>query len=93
MRRLLFLPVFAMLAMPAFAESINVKVDGMVCAFCAQGIEHLFGEEPSVEKVHVDIDKGEVQLTTHEGKDLSDARIKELVGKAGYDAGAIARAE
>ncbi len=90
MKRFFLTAVLTLFAVPAFAESITVKVDGMVCAFCAAGVEQVFTEEKGVEKVHVDLDKSALELTTKDGA-LSDARIKELVDKAGFTATTIER--
>jgi len=85
----------AMLAMGmagnAWAEDITVKVDGMVCAFCAAGIEQLFTDEPGVKSVKVDLDNAQVKVTTDEGAALSDARVGEIIKKAGFEAGATTR--
>jgi len=62
----------------------TVNVDGMVCSFCAQGIEKKFAKLPEVEKVEVNLGKKQVSLTMKEGQDLSDAKITELLQEAGY---------
>lgn len=78
-------------ATAAMAEAIIVKVDGMVCAFCASGIEQLFTDEPGVKTVHVDLDASTVELSTDDATPLSDTRIRELITKSGFDAGEITR--
>jgi copper chaperone CopZ len=75
----------------AWAENITVKVDGMVCAFCAAGIEQLFTDEPGVKAVKVDLDNAQVSVTTDDGVSLSDARVAEIIKKSGFEAGAITR--
>ena len=90
MRRLFFVAM-VFTAAPAWAETITIRIDGMVCAFCANGIEQLFGDEAAVENVEVDIDQGRARITTKRDATLTDARIKELVNEAGYDAGEITR--
>jgi mercuric ion binding protein len=86
-----FLVLTLLLSAPAFAETIDVKVDGMVCAFCAAGIEQLFTDEPAVKKVHVDLDQSTLEINTKENAALTDARITELVEKAGFTASSITR--
>ena len=78
-----------LLAASASAETVTVKVDGMVCAFCATGLEQLFTDEPGVEAVHVDLDASVVHLTTSQS--VTDARIKTLVEKAGFETSGIDR--
>ena len=85
------LAVFAGLIGSGFAETINTTVDGMVCAFCATGIEKTFRKQPEVESVHVDLPKKLVTVKTKPGKTLSDAKIKEIVTYSGYTMGKIVR--
>ena len=65
-------------------DSIVVKVQGMVCDFCAQGVEKGFKENKEVKKVKVDLDKMEVELEFHEGKSLSDSVIEEKINSSGF---------
>ena len=74
-----------MLALPAFAETVKVGVDGMVCAFCAQGIEKKFKENPAVESCKVDLDKKEVNITLKKDKKLSDDDVRKAIKEAGYN--------
>jgi len=75
----------------AFAETIKTTVNGMVCAFCATGIEKTFRKQPEVESVHVDLPKKLVTVKTKQGKTLPDAKIKEIVTYSGYTMGKIVR--
>lgn len=77
----------------AFAETITTTVHGMVCAFCATGIEKTFRKQPEVESVKVDLDSKTVTVRTRPGKTLDDAKIKEIVTYSGYTMGKIARAK
>ena len=73
------------------AETITTTVNGMVCAFCATGIEKTFRKQPEVATVHVDLPKKTVTVTTKPGKTLSDAKVKEIVTYSGYTMGKIVR--
>ena len=73
------------------AETITTTVKGMVCAFCATGIEKTFRKQPEVATVHVDLPKKTVTITTKPGKKLNDAKIKEVVTYSGYTMGRIVR--
>ena len=73
------------------AETIHTTVNGMVCAFCATGIEKTFRKQPEVASVKVDLPKKQVVIHTKPGKTLSDAKIKEVVTYSGYTMGAIIR--
>ena len=73
------------------AETIHTTVNGMVCAFCATGIEKTFRKQPEVESVKVDLPSKQVTIKTKAGKILSDAKIKEVVTYSGYTMGKIVR--
>jgi copper chaperone CopZ len=73
------------------AETITTTVNGMVCAFCATGIEKTFRKQPEVAKVKVDLPKKQVVITTKPGQTLSDAKVKEVVTYSGYTMGKIHR--
>ena len=77
----------------ALAETITTNVNGMVCAFCATGIEKTFRKQPEVAIVKVDLPRKRVIITTKPGRTLSDAKIKEVVTYSGYTMGNIARAK
>jgi mercuric ion binding protein len=74
-----------------FAETIHTTVNGMVCAFCATGIEKTFRKQPEVQSVNVDLPSKQVTIKTKPGKTLSDAKVKEIVTYSGYTMGKIVR--
>ena len=88
---LLVISVLVALSSAAFAETITTTVNGMVCAFCATGIEKTFRKQPEVATVHVDLPTKTVTITTKPEKTLSDAKIKEIVTYSGYTMGKIVR--
>jgi copper chaperone CopZ len=90
-RILLTLIILGGLSGAGLAETIETTVNGMVCAFCATGIEKTFKKQPEVASVHVDLPKKTVTITTKPGKTLSDAKIKEVVTYSGYTMGKIVR--
>ncbi len=67
-------------------EELKVGVKGMVCAFCAQGIEKKFKAEPDVEKINVSLENKYVKITFKDGKRLSNERIAELLKDSGFEA-------
>jgi copper chaperone CopZ len=79
------------LASSAWAETITTTVHGMVCAFCATGIEKTFRRQPEVATVKVDLPQKRVVITTKPGRTLSDDKIKEVVTYSGYKMGEIVR--
>ncbi|MBK8197817.1 MAG: heavy-metal-associated domain-containing protein [Acidobacteria bacterium] len=79
-------------AMEAGAGEILVaKVNGLVCDFCAQSIRKTFGKEDAVQKVYVNLDKGEVRIDLKPGKSMDDAAIEKLIRKSGYSLVSIDR--
>ena len=73
------------------AETIRTTVNGMVCAFCATGIEKTFRKQSEVESVKVDLKERLVTIKTKPGKTLTDAKVKEIVTYSGYTMGKIVR--
>lgn len=94
---LTFFAALILITPPSFAEDkkndIVVKVNGMVCDFCAQSLQKVFGKEESVNSIDVSLDDQTVTVDTKEGQDLSDERIKELIEWGGYDFVSIERAD
>jgi copper chaperone CopZ len=85
MRTLLILSVLlATFAGAARAETIIATVDGMVCAFCATGIEKTFKAQPGVESVEVDLGSKLVTIHTAPKQTLADKTVKKLITDAGY---------
>ena len=71
---------------PAFAaESIKASVNGMVCAFCAQGIEKRLSKMPATKSVFVDLKKKIVAVEAREGQSLNGKAITAEITDAGYD--------
>jgi cation transport ATPase len=75
----------------AAADTIKTSVNGMVCAFCATGIEKTFKAQPEVKTVTVDLQKKLVTIQTKEGQTIDDGKLKKLFGNTGYSVVAIAR--
>jgi len=73
------------------ADTIRATVNGMVCGFCATGIEKTFRAQPEVKTVDVDLEKRLVTIQTKQGQTLDDSKIKKLLGNAGYSVVAVAR--
>lgn len=63
---------------------ITIKVKGMVCAFCAQGIEKNFTALKEVKTTKVDLDKMEVYIELNKGKSISKEVVKKTVIDAGF---------
>jgi copper chaperone CopZ len=75
----------------AQAGTIEVKVNGMVCSLCAQGIQKKFKAESAVNKLNVDLDNKIVVIDTKEGQDLEDSVVTKIITEAGYNVASIER--
>ncbi|MCR5882338.1 cation transporter [Rhizobacter sp. J219] len=70
----------------AFAvTSVKASVNGMVCAFCAQGIEKRLSKLPAAQAVHVDLKQKIVAVEAKEGQTLDLKVITAEITDAGYD--------
>ena len=84
--KLIALCVASITATASFStESIKVTVNGMVCAFCAQGIEKRLGALPATQAVFVDLKKRVVAVEAKAGQKLDDKLIRAEITDAGYD--------
>jgi copper chaperone CopZ len=77
----------------AHAKTIQVTVDGLVCAFCAQGIEKKMKAQPATDKVFVSLEKKIVAVSLKDGQDISDDKLKAEIADAGYVVKGIARSD
>jgi len=75
----------------AAADTIRVTVNGMVCGFCATGIEKTFRAQPEVKTVDVDLKNKVVTIHTREGQTIDDSKIKKLLTGAGYSVTGIVK--
>lgn len=70
----------------AFAvTTVKASVNGMVCAFCAQGIEKRLSKLPATQAVHVDLKQKIVAVEAKEGQTLDLKVITAEITDAGYD--------
>ncbi len=83
--------LIALMTTSANAEIIKASVNGMVCSFCATGIEKTFKAQPSVSDVKVDLETKLVTINTKLDQKLDDVTVKKLIGDAGYSVTNITR--
>jgi copper chaperone CopZ len=77
----------------ASAETIEMKVHGMVCGFCAQGIEKSLRKHPATSDVLVSLENKLVVVQTHDGREIPDAVLTKAIKDAGYDLKEISRSQ
>lgn len=85
MKTLILLLLLSASAVANATQTITAQVNGMVCAFCAQGIEKKARALPQTEDVYVNLQQKVVAVQVKEGQELSTDAIKALVKDAGYD--------
>lgn len=89
MNRLSLLAVVAaFVLLPAAAQaanSIQATVNGMVCAFCAQGIEKRIGKMDATKAVFVDLKRRTVVVEARDGMPLDAKAITTEIIDSGYD--------
>lgn len=81
---LLTAAIFTLFASAVQAETIKTSVNGLVCAFCATGIEKTFKAQSSVESIKVDLENKLVTIDTKQGQTMDDNTITKLINDAGY---------
>ena len=84
---------FTLVASTAWAapKEITVGVKGMVCGFCAQGIEKKFHSHDAIEGVKVSLGRKQVKLKLKEGQNITDEAIKKFMTESGYNVEKIER--
>ena len=75
------------------AKTIKVDVDGLVCAFCAQGIEKKMKAQSATDKVFVSLAKKIVAVSLKDGQDIADDKLRTEITEAGYVVKGISRSD
>ena len=83
--------ILLMAAAMASAGTIEIKVNGLVCAFCARGIEKSFRKNPATADVVVSLEEKLVAIETRDGADIPDQELRDTLTDAGYDVKSIER--
>ncbi len=95
MKRLQTLLALSLLAVASngMAATIEMTVNGLVCAFCAQGIEKKLKKFPATAEVLVSLEHRLVAVSLKDGQDIADADLRKALTDAGYTVKAISRSE
>jgi copper chaperone CopZ len=75
------------------AATIEMTVNGLVCAFFAQGIEKKLKKFPATAEVVVNLEHRLVAVALKDGQDIPDADLRKALTDAGYTVKAISRSE
>ena len=73
------------------ARTITVRVDGMVCDFCARSLTKVLRRDGNVADVAISLEDKTVTILLAEGGAMDDAAVTEAVLSAGYNVAAIER--
>jgi len=77
--------VMVLFSLNSYALTQKIEVLGMVCAFCAQGIEKSFGSDENVKDVFVNLENYFVAIESKDGKSIDEKLIRTIITDAGYD--------
>ncbi|MFC3549579.1 heavy-metal-associated domain-containing protein [Lysobacter cavernae] len=77
----------------ASAKTIEMSVNGLVCAFCAQGIEKTLKAFAATEAVFVSLENRIVAVKLKDGSDIGDDVLRKAIKDAGYTVVSIRRTE
>lgn len=70
--------------MTSTAATIEMTVNGLVCAFCAQGIEKKLKKFPATAEVVVSLEHRLVAIALKDGTDISDDDLRKALTDSGY---------
>lgn len=97
LRQLVALLAGALLALSVQAQepprTVELQVDGLVCAFCAQGISKRLGKMDATQDVFVSLENGLVAVALKPGQDLGDEALRTALTEAGYSVRGISRSQ
>ncbi|HET7772929.1 MAG TPA: heavy-metal-associated domain-containing protein [Burkholderiaceae bacterium] len=89
MKKLMIAAALAVSALAAQAaegvQTIRAEVNGMVCAFCAQGIEMKMNKQAATRAVFVDLKNKVVAVELKPGQTMALDKFKADIKDAGYD--------
>lgn len=93
MKRTLHIALLALLGVTASAGTVEMKVYGLVCGFCAQGIEKTLRKNPATEDVVVSLEHQLVAVEIRAGQDIPDEELTRALTDAGYEVKGIQRTQ
>ena len=88
MKKIVFMFIALSFSATSYATSIKAEVNGMVCAFCAKGIEKKLKALPQSQDVFVDLKNHVVVLELKPNRDVPLDDFKAIIKDAGYDVSA-----
>jgi copper chaperone CopZ len=80
-----FVASAAFLIPSTHATTLIATVNGMVCAFCAQGIDKKLRALDATQDVYVNLAKNIVAVQFKEGTQIADSQFRSVIAEAGYE--------
>lgn len=88
----LFLATLLLAIAPmAAATTVEMDVNGLVCGFCAQGIEKTLKALPATEAVFVSLEHRLVAIKLKDGLEVDDGVLRKALTDSGYTVVGIRR--
>lgn len=75
--------VALLLSAASIAETIEVDVHGLTCAFCVDSLQRQLKKLPDIEKVDVSLKAKKVRIVSS-SKHIDRARVREIVIDSGF---------
>jgi mercuric ion binding protein len=91
--RVLLVVLLSLAPMVVSAATIEMHVNGLVCAFCAQGIEKKLRKFPATADVVVSLEQRLVAVALKDGQDIPDSDLRKALTNAGYTVTTIQRSD
>ena len=89
--KLLVAPLLLAVSPFAAAATIEMDVNGLVCGFCAQGIEKTLKALPATDGVFVSLEHRLVAVKLKDGSEIEDAVLRKALKDSGYTVVGIRR--
>ena len=84
--RILLATALTLSALSAQAgDTVKLQVNGMVCAFCAQGIEKRLTSLPETGELYINLAQKVVAVQPKAGQSINIEKVKAEITEAGYD--------
>lgn len=92
-RKIAFVILASIVTFGSHAATIEMTVNGLVCGFCAQGIEKTLRKNAATEDVLVSLENRLVAIATKPGTDIADDTLRKALKDAGYDVKTVSRTQ
>jgi cation transport ATPase len=92
-KSIIFIALAVFSNMSFATTSIRAEVKGMVCAFCAQGIEKKFKNMSQTQGVFVDLKKRIVAVELKDKQTLATEDFTKIIHDAGYEVSKVEQVE